>query len=98
VKLLAEEGVPFERVNYFVDPLDADTLRDLLAKARLTPREVLRSREKAYRELGLADESVSDDRIVEAIVEHPELLQRPIVVRGDRAVLARPIDRVRGLF
>ena len=98
MKLLDDEGVDFERVNYFVDALDADTLRDLLRKADLRPRAVLRKREKAFAELGLADESLPDEALISAIVAHPGLLQRPIVVRGDRAVLGRPVERVRELF
>jgi arsenate reductase len=98
VKLLEEEGVDFDRVNYFVDALDEATLRDVLAKGDLSPRDVLRTRDKAFRELGLDDESVGDDAIIAALVEHPGLLQRPIVVKGDRAVLGRPIENVRHLF
>ena len=98
MKLLDEEGVAFERVNYFIDTLDADTLRELLRKASLGPRDVLRKRERAYGELGLGDESLSDESLIAAIVAHPGLLQRPIIVRGDRAVLGRPVERVRELF
>jgi len=98
VKLLEEEGVPFERVDYFVDPLDEVTLRDVLAKADLSARDVLRTRDPAYRDLGLDDETVDDASIVAAMVEHPGLLQRPIIVKGDRAVLGRPIENVRALF
>ena len=97
-KLLEEEGVDFERVNYTIEPLDRTTLRRLLAKAGLGPRDVLRTRESAYRELGLDDRTVDDETVLRAIVEHPELLQRPIVERGDRAVLARPVEKVRELF
>ena len=98
MKLLEEEGVDFDRVNYFVDALDEATLRDVLAKGDLSPRDVLRKRDKAYRELGLDDETVDDEAIVSAIVEHPGLLQRPIIVKGNRAVLGRPIENVRALF
>lgn len=98
MKLLEEEGVPYSRVNYFVDPLDAAALRAVLAKAALGPRDVLRTRDPAYRQLGLADPSVDDDALISAMVEHPGLLQRPIIVRGDRAVLGRPIESVRALF
>jgi arsenate reductase len=98
VALLKEQGVDFDSVNYSVLGLEVEEVRDLLAKAGLTPREVLRTREPEYKELGLADPGVSDDAIVAAIVAHPALLQRPIVVRGDRAVLARPIERVNELF
>jgi arsenate reductase len=92
--LLIERGIDFEKVDYFIDPLDEEKLRSLLAKARLGPRDVLRTKEPAYRELGLADENVSDAEVLQALVERPELLQRPIVERGERAVLARPADRV----
>ena len=98
MKLLAEEGIDFERVNYFVDPLGSDELGTLLSKAGLGPRDVLRKRDPAYRELGLDDESVDDDAVIAAIVAHPGLLQRPIIERGDRAVLGRPIDNVRALL
>ncbi|MCA9730229.1 MAG: arsenate reductase (glutaredoxin) [Candidatus Eisenbacteria bacterium] len=98
VRLLQEEGVDFDRVDYFVEPLSRRRLKDVLAMAGLTPREVLRTRESAYGELGLSDPSVSDERILDALVAHPGLLQRPIVVRGKRAVLARPVERVRTLF
>jgi arsenate reductase len=98
VKLLVEEGVDFQRVNYFVEPLDAGRLRALLAKGGLSPRDVLRSRDPAYEALGLADEKLGDDALIDAIVRHPGLLQRPIVERGDRAVLGRPIERVRALL
>lgn len=98
VKLLEEEGVAFERVNYMIDPLDRATLERLLDKAGLSPREVLRTREPEYRDLGLADPDLTDDALLDALVRHPGLLQRPIVERGPRAVLARPVERVRSLF
>ncbi|MDZ7780778.1 MAG: arsenate reductase (glutaredoxin) [Gemmatimonadota bacterium] len=98
VSLLREEGIDFERVNYMIDPLSRSTLERLLAKAELRPRDVLRKREKAYKELDLGDETHSDADILQAIVDHPELLQRPIVERGDRAVLARPVEEVRAIL
>lgn len=98
MKLLAEEGIDFERVNYFTQPLAKSALSELLRKSGLEPRDVLRTRERSYRELGLGQEDVSGDAILDAIVEHPELLQRPIIERGDRAVLGRPIENVRELL
>lgn len=98
VKLLEEEGIEFERVDYFVEPLSERKLNMLLEKAGLTARELLRVREPAYRTLGLADPSRSEAELIRAMVEHPELVQRPIVERGDRAVLARPVENVRALL
>ena len=98
MQLLKEEGLDFERVNYFVDPLDEITLREILSKAGLSPRDVLRTRDRVYSELNLDSYDVSDDVLLAALVEHPSLLQRPIIVRGDSAVLGRPIENVRALF
>ena len=92
--LLAERGIDYESVEYHKTGLDEATIRDLLAKAGARPREVLRRREPLVAELGLLDESVSDDELIAAMAEHPRLLQRPIAVRGDRALLARPVERV----
>ena len=98
MQLLESEGVDFARVNYFTAPLAIHELGSILAKAGLQARDVLRKRDRAYGELGLDDESLEEEDLLAAIVEHPGLLQRPIVVRGDRAVLGRPIERVRELF
>ena len=98
MQLLKEEGLDFERVNYFVDPLDEITLREILSKAGLSPRDVLRTRDRVHSELNLDSDDVSDDVLLAALVAHPSLLQRPIIVRGDSAVLGRPIENVRALF
>jgi arsenate reductase (glutaredoxin) len=88
--LLTERGIEFERVNYIVEPLSASEIAALLAKAGLRARDVVRMKEPGARELPLDD----DDAVLAALEARPELLQRPIVVRGDRAVLARPPERV----
>jgi arsenate reductase len=98
VQLLEEEGLNFDRVNYFLDPLDEITLREILSKAGLSPRDVIRTRDRVYSELNLDSDDLSDDVLLAALVEYPSLLQRPIIVRGDRAVLGRPIENVRALF
>jgi arsenate reductase len=92
--LLAEKGVDFDAVEYHVTGLTEDELRVLLAKLGARPLDVLRTREPLVAELGLTDRDVPDDELIALMVEHPQLVQRPIVVRGDRAVLARPVERV----
>jgi arsenate reductase len=94
VKLLNEKGIGFDRLNYFIDPIPRKKLEELLKMMGIGPRDLLRKREKTYKELGLKDPALSDEEIVTALVEHPELIERPIVVKGDRAVLGRPIERV----
>jgi arsenate reductase (glutaredoxin) len=91
--LLTERGVDFERVNYHVDALPEAKIRELVAKTGGSVQDVVRKREPIYDELGLGERGVSDDEWFRLMAEHPQLLQRPIVERGDRAVLARPIER-----
>ena len=97
-KLLRESGVPFDKVNYYVEPLSKKKLTELVRKLGLKPRELLRKGEAAYKELGLAEDKFSDSELVALMVEHPDLLQRPIVERGDRAVLGRPTENVKALL
>ena len=93
--LLAEHGVEYDGVEYHETGLDEATIRDLLAKSGLRPRDILRTREPLVAQLGLLeDDGAGDDALIAAIAKHPRLLQRPIVVRGDRALLARPVERV----
>ena len=73
-------------------------LAELLRKANLKPREVLRKGESIYKELGLSEDKFSDSELIALMIEHPDLLQRPIVERGDRAVLGRPIENVKELL
>src|SRR3954452_15270332 len=91
--LLTERGIDFERVNYHVDPLPESKLRELIAKTGGSAHDVLREKEPIYKELGLDQREVSDDELIELMAEHPQLLQRPIVERDDRAVLARPVEK-----
>ena len=92
--LLTERGIEFERVDYHVDPLPREKIESLLAKAGLRAHDVVRTKEPIYASLALGERDVPDDELIGLMTEHPELLQRPIVERGDRAVLARPVERV----
>ena len=96
VALLEEEGVPFERIDYVIDPLPRATLERLLKKGKLSPRDVVRT--KDARAAGIDPESLSEKELLALLVERPELLQRPLVERGARVVLARPPEKVRELF
>jgi arsenate reductase (glutaredoxin) len=97
-RLLRESGIPFEKVNYYAAPLTKKKLRELLAKMKIAPRELLRTSEPIYRELGLAKDEFTDAEIISLMVEYPDLIQRPIVERGDRAVLGRPTENVKQLL
>jgi len=73
-------------------------LRELVKKMGIKPRELLRTSEAIYRELGLGKKELSDDQLISLMVKHPDLIQRPIVERGDRAVLGRPPENIKGLL
>jgi arsenate reductase len=97
-RLLRESGVSFEKVNYYLKPLGQKKLMELVRKLKISPRELLRTSEPIYRELGLAKGDFTDDEIISLMVEHPDLIQRPIVERGPRAVLGRPTENVKKLL
>ena len=77
---LKDSGVDFETVDYYVDPIPKDRLRSLLKKMGLSPRQLLRRNEPIYKKLGLADRELSDSDLIDLMVSHPDLIQRPIVV------------------
>ena len=97
-RLLRESGVDFAKVNYYNEPLTKQKLTDLIRKMKITPRELLRTGERIYKELGLAKRELKDPEIISLMVAHPDLIQRPIVERGDRAVLGRPTENVKQLL
>ena len=96
--LLEERGIDFDRVDYHVEPLSESEIRELVAKTGRPAQELFRTREPVYDELGLAEREADDDEAIRLMAEHPQLMQRPVVVRGDRAVLARPVERVLALL
>ena len=97
-KFLRERGVDFSKVNYYIEPLTKKKLTELLRKMNLSPRDVMRKSEPIYRELGIAAGEFSDAQLIDLMVKHPDLMQRPIVERGDRAVLGRPTENVEELL
>jgi len=97
-KLLRESGIAYEKINDYTEPLSKKKLTELLRKMNLKPRDLLRKSEAVYKELGLADDKFSDSELIALMIDHPDLIQRPIVERGDRAVLGRPTENVRELL
>lgn len=91
-KLFRENGIDFERVNYFAEAFTEDKLHGLLKKAGMRPYEVLRRSEPAFKELRLTADTPDED-VIKFIIGNPGLLQRPMVEVGDKAVLARPIEK-----
>ena len=96
--LLTERGIEAERIDYHVTGLTEDEIRALVGKTGEPAAALFRAREPVYKELGLGERDVPDDEAIRLMAEHPELMQRPVVEHGERAVLARPVERVRELL
>lgn len=86
--LITAQGITPQVRLYLKDPPGPDTLRKTLSKLGMAPREILRKGEAAYRELNLSD--ATDDQLIAAMAAHPILIERPIVIRGNRAAIGRP--------
>ena len=94
LETLTGAGVPTEVVHYLNTPLNEEQLRDLAAKLEDPVTDLVR-RDATFTALGLTDEDVATvDQVVAVLAEHPKLMQRPVLVRGDRAIIGRPKDRV----
>jgi arsenate reductase len=94
LELLRERGIEPQVVAYLEQPPSTGQLRELLRKLGIDARGLLRAGEWEYTELGLADPSLDDEALIAAMVAHPVLIERPIFVHGDRAVIGRPPERV----
>ena len=95
---LKESGVEMEAVNYYIEPLSEDKLKELVKKMGIKASELFRKKEELYKELKLAEKEVSDEEAVKLMVKHPDLMQRPIVEKGSRAILARPAERLKEIL
>jgi len=98
VQALKDSGTPFTAVNYYEQAFTKEQLKQILKKAGLSPKDVLRTKEDIYKELELAKKELSDDALIDLMVQYPDLIQRPLVVKDDKAVLARPADTVKALL
>ncbi|ARQ73775.1 arsenate reductase (glutaredoxin) [Pseudomonas fragi] len=94
LELLEARGLTPTVVRYLETPLSAAQLRDLLARLNLSARQLLRSGEDEYKALNLGDSSLSEAQLIDAMATHPKLIERPILVAGDKAVIGRPPEKI----
>lgn len=92
--LLQERGIEPQVTLYLESPPDAEELGGILSKLGKSPRELMRKGETEYRELGLADDSLTDDQLIRAMVANPRLIERPIVLANGKAAVGRPPESV----
>jgi len=94
LELLNEKGVDVSVVKYLDTPPDKKTLENILEMLGLEPRDLMRKGEKEYKENNLADENLSRDELIDAMLKYPRLIERPIVVKNGKAAIGRPIENV----
>jgi arsenate reductase len=96
--ILRERGIACDVVEYLKEPLDRATFERFLGLLAGPPTDLLR-KDKRFKELGLDEGAyVTREQVVDVLLQHPELMERPVVIRGSRAVIARPSERVLELF
>ena len=95
--ILEEKGAETEVVKYLEETPSIEEIKAILKKLNISARELMRTKEDEYKTLGLKDET-DEEKLIEAMAEHPKLIERPIVIKGDRAVLGRPPEKVLELF
>lgn len=91
--LLIEKGIEFETIEYLKTPLTKEELRELLDKLNIPAKDLIRKGEKDFKE-NFKGKELSEEQWVDAMLEYPKLIERPIVVKGDKAVIGRPIEKV----
>ena len=94
LELLEARGLQPKVVRYLETPPSAAELEELLAKLGILARQLLRSGEEEYKALNLGDPALGEEQLIAAMVAHPRLIERPILVAGDRAVIGRPPEKV----
>ena len=95
---LKDSGVDFEAVNYYFESLSKTKLKELLRKMGLKAAGLLRKKEAIYKTLKLDEKKLSEDELIDLMVKYPDLIQRPIVEKGAKAILARPAERLKEIL
>ncbi len=97
-KALQESGVDFKSVNYYTEPLSKEKLKELVRKMGIKASELFRSKEEIYKKLELSSKSITEEEALTLMAKHPDLIQRPIVEKGSKAILARPAERLKEIL
>jgi len=98
LKLIQAAGIEPEVIEYLKNPPSPKEMDRLLKRLGMEPQDLMRTKEKEYKDLGLADRKLTRHEAIRILVNHPKLIERPIVVKGTRAVLARPPEKVNELL
>ena len=94
LQILQDSNCKIEIINYLEIDLDVSLINDVLKKLSLKPRDILRTSEQYYKDNNLKEDNLSDDDLINYMIKHPKLIERPIVIKGQKAVLGRPPENV----
>ena len=94
MQLLDDKGISPDVTEYLNEPPSTEELKEILNLLSLEPRELMRQHEAPYKELNLADENLSRDALIQAMIENPVLIERPIVIHNGKAVIGRPPEKI----
>jgi len=97
-ELLQQSGVDFDAVDYYIDPIPKSKLKELLGKMGIRARDLLRKNEHVYKKLGLGTGEHTEEELIDLMSKHPDLIQRPIIEKGKKAILARPPERLQEIL
>jgi len=98
LQILQDSNCDIEIFNYLETDLDIPLIKDVLKKLSLKPRDILRTSEQDYKDNNLKEDDLSDDDLIDYMIKYPRLIERPIVIKGHRAILGRPPENVLGLL
>jgi len=96
--VLIENGIDFEKMNYYIKPFSKTKLQSLLKKMKMKPSELLRKNEKIYKDLRFKEKNYTETQILDLMIKFPDLVQRPIVEMEEHTILARPAEKIKELF
>lgn len=97
-KAFSEQGIDFQKVNYYIQPFSKSLLKSLLKKMKMKPSELLRKNDVAFKKVKAKIIKFSEDEILDLMINNPDLIQRPIVEKGNKAILARPPERIKEII
>ena len=96
--ILKEQNVPFEAVDYYLDPIPKGKLKELTKKMGIAAKDLFRTKEDIYKKLDLAKKQLSEEEALDLMVKYPDLIERPIAEKGAKAILARPAEAIRSIL
>lgn len=94
MQLLTDNNIDAEIIEYLKTPPTEKEIREILTMLGIKPRQLMRTKEAEYKTLNLADESLSDDALIDAMTNNPKLIERPIVINNGKAIIGRPPELV----